>query len=68
MKKEPCIIGQKSPQIIGLFSSKSRIVEAIEQQDALLCRSFLEKETCILGLVCGKRPEKIRHPMGVIDM
>jgi len=32
---------------------------------ALRCRSFIAKEPQIIGLFCGKRPVKIRHPMGL---
>ena len=31
--------------------------------DALSCRSFFAKESLIIGLFCGKRPTKMRHPM-----
>jgi len=30
---------------------------------ALSCRSFSAKEPIIVGLFCGKRPIKVRHPM-----
>jgi len=33
--------------------------------DALSCRSFPAREPLILALFCGKRPTKIRHPMGL---
>jgi len=32
---------------------------------ALRCRSFIAKEPQIIGLFCGKRSVKIRHPMGL---
>jgi len=35
-----------------------------EPYDALSCRSFFAKEPLIIGLLCGKWPKKIRHPMG----
>jgi len=32
---------------------------------ALVCRSFFAKEPLIIGLICGKWPVKIRHPMNL---
>ena len=36
-----------------------------DAQDALSCRSLFSKESLIIGLFCGKRPVKIRHPMSL---
>jgi len=36
-----------------------------DPQDAFSCRSFFAKEPLIIGLFYGKRPIKIRHPMGL---
>jgi len=36
-----------------------------DPQDAFNCRSFFAKEPLIIGLLCGKLPIKIRHPMGL---
>ena len=33
-------------------------------QNPLSCRSFSAKEPLSMGLFCGKRPTKLRHPMG----
>jgi len=36
-----------------------------DPEDALKCRSFSAKKPQIIGLFCGKRPMRIRHPMGL---
>ena len=33
--------------------------------DASNCKSLSAKEPLIVGLFCGKRPMKMRHPMGL---
>ena len=37
----------------------------VAKTHALSCRSFFAKEPLIIGLICGKWPIKIRHPMGL---
>ena len=36
-----------------------------DPQDALSCRSFFTKEPLIIGIFCGQRPLRRRHPMGL---
>jgi len=36
-----------------------------DAEDAISCRSLSAKEPLIMGLFCGKRPIKIRQPMGL---
>jgi len=45
------------------FSKVSPLQGGEDAQDALCCRSLSAKEPRIIGLFCGKRPVKIRHPV-----
>ena len=49
--------------IMALLISIAKLQGGVDSQVALNCRSFFAKETQIIGLFCGKSPEKIRDSM-----
>jgi len=65
----------RTQRVIGFVTSRVRdtclvshgddVVSDEDVYDVLSCRSLSAKEPLIIGLFCGKRRIKIRHPMGL---
>ena len=55
----------------GVTSKKKNEVGGVhggeDVQDGFSCRSLFAKEPLIIGPVCGRRPIKIWHPMGLCN-